>query len=279
MAWLSLRAAPPDDPVLRRSKLAAAIGLGVCGVALVAIMVAFVVQERQRQASVQQLERDRVEVERQEREATARREREAWSALPLARCKAPEAAADCDDVAAYLKHYPDGAHADEARAALGSSRAQRDALADDAAWASAAPERCRRAAVLDACKGIGGYLSDHPGGRHADEAGAVLSAASPALQRISADIRKKRAAFLDAYKKTNHCKEVSGVEPGTTTLTLTGCDGSLAISGGDDARRASSLGWQQLRQKIGLGYCIMDLGSFKSNCSRRGWPDEQPASP
>lgn len=71
---------------------------------------------------------------------------DAWRFAGAMRCAAPEEPDDCDGVAEYLRRYPEGPHADEARRTLERARgALAEAAARRRAEAAAAAEALRRA--------------------------------------------------------------------------------------------------------------------------------------
>ncbi len=71
------------------------------------------------------------------------RDEAAWKAADAPRCRSPKSSGDCDGVQAYVKEYPQGRHADEARRLLRLKRAVLARLA-------ALEEQRRRIAALRA---------------------------------------------------------------------------------------------------------------------------------
>lgn len=63
----------------------------------------------------------------------------------------------------------------------------RPAASDDADWFAIDTVKCKIPARVEACDPVRLYLQRHPGGAHAEEANAVLSAAQPALEKLQKD--------------------------------------------------------------------------------------------
>ena len=104
-----------------------------------------------------------------------RADEHAWITARPITCKQPTRADACDGVQAYLADYPDGAHADQAKALLDEAqpaleRAQKDA----SAWENAGVDVCRREHKRTPCAGVEVYRVKFPGGAHIDEANTLL---------------------------------------------------------------------------------------------------------
>ena len=99
----------------------------------------------------------------------------AWmSARPVA-CTEPRRIEGCDGVQKYLTEFPEGAHADEARAALATGKPKLELVQkDENTWAGAGVEACRREHTRTDCAGVEVYLAKFPAGLHVDAAGQLL---------------------------------------------------------------------------------------------------------
>lgn len=92
-----------------------------------------------------------------------------WKSLGTATCLKPKKPTDCDDIARYLRYFPEGANASSARKILAAGAGPLALVRDDAHWRSTESVRC---AALDAasCELVEAYLDAYPSGRHAPEA-------------------------------------------------------------------------------------------------------------
>ncbi len=100
-----------------------------------------------------------------------------WYAIDVERCRVPRSLDACADVRGFLAKYPDGAHAEEAKAALATAAVRMEVLEkDEGAWAAAEVENCKRHVGANACARVEIYLAKYPAGLHANEARALTQA-------------------------------------------------------------------------------------------------------
>ena len=132
-------------------------------------------------------------------ELYAHREAAAWQLAESNACRTSLDATACDAQAAYVRQFPDGPHAAEARQWIEDASARRRVAADDAAWAQLDTRACRTPAKNDptiieaACAPIEQYLAEHPDGLHAETARETLRPAKAILARLEVAEEQRRA--------------------------------------------------------------------------------------
>ncbi|MCC6646779.1 MAG: hypothetical protein IT374_14545 [Polyangiaceae bacterium] len=139
--------------------------------------------------------RDAEDERREEAAAAQRKAREdadaaAWAAVNLAACTEPVDLSGCEALAAYLKKFPEGAHAREGKPALERGQVAQARLRDERDWTGAGVETCKAPKAAADCDGVKGYLEKHPAGKHVDEARAALASTRDTIEKL----RKKEEA-------------------------------------------------------------------------------------
>ncbi len=130
------------------------------------------------------------------------REAAAWQLAESNACRTSLDVSACDAQAAYLRRFPDGAHAAEARQWVDDAGGRRRVAADEAAWASLEPRACRTpakndpAVIEEACAPIEQYLAEYPDGLHAEAARDALRPAKAILARL--EEAEARRAYVAA---------------------------------------------------------------------------------
>lgn len=98
-----------------------------------------------------------------------------WNRARVTGCRQPTSLTGCDAVRTYLAKYPDGAHTEEAQAALKASEPPMEKLQkDENAWKTAGVDGCRADRTRDACTGVELYITKFPAGMHLDEAQSLI---------------------------------------------------------------------------------------------------------
>jgi hypothetical protein len=97
---------------------------------------------------------------------------EAWANAATAACSEPHSALACVGVEEYLKSFPEGTHAAEARTLLDGAK---ERLRDEKQWSHPEIETCRKSPTKDNCLFVEVYLEKFPKGAHADEANELMS--------------------------------------------------------------------------------------------------------
>lgn len=97
---------------------------------------------------------------------------EAWANAATAACADPRSALACVGVEDYLKSFPDGAHATEARTMLDGAK---ERLRDEKQWSHPEIETCRKNPTKDNCLFVEVYLEKFPKGAHAEEATELMN--------------------------------------------------------------------------------------------------------
>ncbi|HSQ66849.1 MAG TPA: hypothetical protein VLM85_26700 [Polyangiaceae bacterium] len=101
-----------------------------------------------------------------------------WFRIDTVKCKIPARPDACSPVRYYLSHFPNGAHADEARELLSAAQPALEKLQkDDVAWQKASVSECRSKRNAEACAGVEAYEMQFPTGMHGEEAHRLLKAA------------------------------------------------------------------------------------------------------
>ncbi len=108
-----------------------------------------------------------------------------WKLAKPEQCAEPQSTFACDAVNAYIKQFPSGIHAQEARTILASATPKLTVLRDEARWGLADVDACRRRTSADACDGVEGYLKAYPQGLHAGEAQRLLNSAREQLAALA----------------------------------------------------------------------------------------------
>lgn len=100
---------------------------------------------------------------------------ELWAAASIETCKRPKAADACTGVSRYLMQFPEGEHAEEAKALLEAARPVLEPIErDEAAWSLSGYQGCKQDPRKYDCSGVKKYLTRHPDGAHVAEARAIL---------------------------------------------------------------------------------------------------------
>lgn len=111
----------------------------------------------------------------QERKSARIAEETEWKFVGVMGCRLPTALTGCDAVRLFLAKYPEGAHAEEGRAALAASvPAMEKIQKDENAWKKADVASCRVAKTHEACAGVEIYKTKFADGVHLDEAQSLL---------------------------------------------------------------------------------------------------------
>lgn len=98
-----------------------------------------------------------------------------WNRARVTGCRQPTSLTGCDAVRTYLAKYPEGAHLEEAQAALKASEPLMEKLQkDENAWKTAGVDGCRTDRTRDACTGVELYVTKFPAGMHLDEAQSLI---------------------------------------------------------------------------------------------------------
>jgi hypothetical protein len=138
---------------------------------------------RDRRASAEARERAKQEkaaeakarADEQERKSARVAEETEWNLARVTGCRLPTALTGCDAVRTFVAKYPEGPHAEEARAALAASVSAMEKLQkDENAWKGADVASCRAARTREACAGVEIYKTKFADGMHLDEAQALL---------------------------------------------------------------------------------------------------------
>ncbi|MCA9627868.1 MAG: hypothetical protein KC766_09385 [Myxococcales bacterium] len=140
-------------------------------------------------------------------------EEDLWVAGNAEGCKAGKTKDACDGVEAYLKKYPTGKHAADARQAIDDGKAafeksQEEAKAADAAekeeaaWKAAVVDQCKKPTKSYDCSDVEAYLRKYPTGKYAAEAKTAMkeSEAKREALKKKEDAVKKRANRADCVK-------------------------------------------------------------------------------
>jgi hypothetical protein len=98
-----------------------------------------------------------------------------WFRIDTVKCKIPARPEACNSVRYYLAHFPNGAHAEEARDLLSAAQPALEKLQkDDVAWQKASVSECRSKRNAEACAGVEAYEMQFPTGMHGEEAHRLL---------------------------------------------------------------------------------------------------------
>ncbi|MGE3673896.1 MAG: hypothetical protein AB7K71_29765 [Polyangiaceae bacterium] len=128
-----------------------------------------------------------------------------WTAGNVEGCKNAKTKEACDGIETYLKKYPTGKHAAEARQAIEDGKvafqkAQDEAQAADAAekeeaaWKAAVVDQCKKPTKSYDCSDVEAYLRKYPTGKYAAEAKTAMKESEKQREAL----KKKE----DAVKKS-----------------------------------------------------------------------------
>ncbi|MFO0675335.1 MAG: hypothetical protein U0169_02295 [Polyangiaceae bacterium] len=132
-------------------------------------LAAFATERRSRQ------EQKAHDVSEKAAEAKRIQEETDWNNAHAPGCKLPTALNACDAVRVYVARYPNGAHTEEAKAALRDGDAAMAPLQkDENAWKASGAAECLTAMTSDACAGVEVYATKYPAGLHAEQARKLL---------------------------------------------------------------------------------------------------------
>ncbi len=113
---------------------------------------------------------------------------EAWKLARSERCNAPTRASDCTGVREYLKDFPKGKHAAEAKYMLDALEGRIAGVPDETLWTKSDVAECKLADDIESCDDVGDYLKKLPMGKHAAEARALLDGAKPKLDKLQQEL-------------------------------------------------------------------------------------------
>lgn len=115
----------------------------------------------------------------------------AWKDLYKEGCASPRSLDACDAVEGFLRRFPDGKHAQDARVLLAEAAPALQRRRDEAAWKEVDADACAKPKDLPlvetACAAVRKYLDEFPSGEHADAARAALRNGEP----LAAKYRRK----------------------------------------------------------------------------------------
>ncbi len=127
------------------------------------------------------------------------REESAWSRIDRGACATPQASNACDPVELFIKGYPDGAHATEARLLLEKARPALAVATEREVWSATNVDGCARPAGRDVvgaellCQELQRYVESFPSGKHVAEAKAALAKGLPLIKQFQdAERRRER---------------------------------------------------------------------------------------
>jgi hypothetical protein len=126
------------------------------------------------------------------------REAEVWKRLDVAACRQPTNSRACVPIEAFLKVYPDGAHATEARKLLVDASPKIDVLVSEEWWARTRPDDCANTKATDLdrleqdCLMVNNYIAQYPTAPHVAEAKKALAVGNATIAKLRA--KKERDA-------------------------------------------------------------------------------------
>lgn len=110
-----------------------------------------------------------------------------WKGLYKEGCSNPHAVDACKPVEDFLRKYPGGKHAEDARRVLREAAPAIQHIRDEKAWSGVAPDACSKPRDLTqveaACAAVRQYLDGFPNGEHAEAARAALKSGEPLVAR------------------------------------------------------------------------------------------------
>jgi hypothetical protein len=126
-------------------------------------------QEQQRKAEAARQEQQRKE---EAAEQARRDEERTWFAARATGCAQPIDLKACQGVERYLVHYPNGAHANDARRAMAHAQPLLTKLQEDQNyWSQNSDWRsCQASRTRESCDGVELYIAKFPAGLHAGKA-------------------------------------------------------------------------------------------------------------
>jgi len=142
-------------------------------------------------------------------------EEAAWKGLYKEGCTNPQSLDACNAVEDFLRRYPDGKHAQEARLLLGEAAPQLQRRRDAEAWKGVDPDACAKpkelSSVEQACASVRKYLDDFPNGEHAETARAALKKGEPLVEKQRKKAERE-AARQRAAEEALHALWLKGQE-------------------------------------------------------------------
>lgn len=143
-----------------------------------------------------------------------------WTAGNVEGCKSAKTDEACDGIEAYLKKYPTGKYAADARQAISDGKvaletAKADAKAADeaekeeATWKAAVVDQCKKPTKSYDCKDVEAYLNRYATGKYAADAKAALKESEKAREALKKkeDAVKKRESRADCIKSCKRAYE------------------------------------------------------------------------
>lgn len=98
-----------------------------------------------------------------------------WNRARVTGCRLPTTLAGCDGTRTYVAKYPEGAHVEEAQAAIKTAEPLMEKLQkDENTWKTAGVDGCKTDHTRDACSGVELYMTKFPAGTHLDEAQGLM---------------------------------------------------------------------------------------------------------
>lgn len=149
------------------------------------------------------------------RALAAQRETERWRSVNLQQCAEAFTLDGCSSVESYLREYPEGTHADDARRALERAAPTLLKLRDQFAWHRIQPSMatCSRdssepVAIDVACGVVSGYVRELPKGEHVREAEAAIASGKARAASLRATASKNEKEKCTSTCRT-HCASAS----------------------------------------------------------------------
>lgn len=130
-------------------------------------------------------------------------EARAWASARAASCASSPADATCIPVEEYLKGYPDGRHAIEARDAMQAYLRNRGA----AEWERSGHTDCAARLTREACAGVQRFHLSYSTGAHADAAEALLAKVQEAEDAREAAAQRAAAAQARREREADDQRE------------------------------------------------------------------------
>lgn len=138
-------------------------------------------------------------------------ERAAWKGLYQEGCTNPHSVDACKSVKDFLRRFPEGKHANEAKQLLHEAAPAIQRMRDEKAWKGVDPAACSNPKHLSqveaACDAVKQYLDAFPKGEHADAARAALKKGEPLVAK-----QRKKVAFEAALTQAKEKREEKAAE-------------------------------------------------------------------